>query len=45
MSVWEIGTWLAFIILAPGALLVFCLFLRDIRKILQQLEEDHAKKQ
>jgi hypothetical protein len=45
MSVWEIGTWLASIILGPGALLVFLVFLRDARNILQRLEEDRAKKQ
>jgi hypothetical protein len=44
MSIWEIGTWLASIILGPGALLIFLLFLRDARKILQRLEEDRAKK-
>lgn len=44
MSVWEIGTWLACIILGPGALVVFLLFLRDARKILQRMNEASGKK-
>jgi hypothetical protein len=44
MSVWEIGTWLASIVLGPGALLVFFLFLRDARKIVQRLEEDRESR-
>lgn len=39
MSLWEIGTWLACIVLGPGALAVFFLFLRDARKILQGLNQ------
>jgi hypothetical protein len=37
MSIWEIGTWLAVVVLGPGALAVFVFFLRDARTILQQL--------
>ncbi len=40
MTLWEIGTYLALIILGPGALAVFIFFLRDARKIIRQMERD-----
>lgn len=39
MNAWEIWTWLAVLILGPGALIVFILFLRDGKKILRELNE------
>jgi hypothetical protein len=39
MSAWEIGTWLAVLILGPGALVIFFLFLRDIRRMLRELDK------
>jgi hypothetical protein len=43
MTLWELGTWLAIVVLGPGALAVFLLFLRDARDILRQLEEENGR--
>lgn len=40
MSGWQIWTWLTVGILGPGAVLVFCLFLRDAAKLLRELTKD-----
>lgn len=43
MSIWEIWTWLAVIILGPGALAVFVFFLLGARRILRQLEKEGSE--
>jgi hypothetical protein len=40
MTGWEIGTWLAILVLGPGALAVFCFFLRDARRIVRELRNE-----
>ncbi len=45
MSMWEIGTWLACIVLGPGALAIFLFFLRDARKMLQGLEKQSSDRE
>jgi hypothetical protein len=44
MSVWEIGTWLAVVILGPGALAIFILFLRDAKRIVREMKERDGKR-
>lgn len=39
MNRWEIWTWLAVLVLGPGAIAVFVLFLRDAGKILRELKD------
>ena len=34
MTVWDAGTWLAVLVLGPGAAVVFVAFLRDLRRLL-----------
>ena len=34
MSVWDVATWAAVVILGPGAVIVFVAFLRDLRRLL-----------
>jgi hypothetical protein len=41
MNSWEIWTWLAVLVLGPGALAVFLLFLRDARRILRDLKDSN----
>ncbi len=40
MSYWEIFTWLTVIILGLGSIMVFLLFVRDIKIILKKFRED-----
>ena len=40
MSYWEIFTWLTVIILGLGSIMVFSLFVRDIKIILKKFRED-----
>ena len=40
---WEIWTWLAILILGPGAVAVFILFLRDGKKFLKELKDRHPE--
>lgn len=39
MTNWEIWSWLALIILGPGALAIFAFFLRDGRKLLREIKK------
>jgi hypothetical protein len=34
VSAWDAGTWLAVLVLGPGAVVVFVAFLRDLRRLL-----------
>ena len=40
MSYWEIFTWLTVIILGLGSIMVFLLFVREIKIILKKFRED-----
>lgn len=40
MSGWRVWTWLAVLILGPGALAVFVFFLRDIAKLLREIKRE-----
>jgi hypothetical protein len=42
MNLWEIGTWLAVIVLGPGAVGVFVLFLRDAKRIVREMKDPNA---
>ena len=37
MSSWSIWTWTAILILGPGALVIFIWFLRDAKRLIQQI--------
>jgi hypothetical protein len=34
MSLWDVATWAAILVLGPGAVVVFVAFLRDARRLL-----------
>jgi hypothetical protein len=34
LTAWDVGTWLAVLVLGPGAVVVFVAFLRDLRRLL-----------
>lgn len=40
MSSWEIFTWITAMILGVGSIIVFILFLRDIKQILKKFEKE-----
>ena len=39
MSNWELFTWISVIILGPGAIFVFILFLRDLPELLRKTDK------
>lgn len=34
LTAWDVATWLAVLVLGPGAVVVFVAFLRDLRRLL-----------
>ena len=40
MSKWELFTWISVIILGPGSILVFILFLRDLPALLRKTNKE-----
>ena len=40
MSNWEMFTWLTVIILGTGSILVFILFVKDIKRILEKFQKE-----
>jgi|TARA_B100000749_G_C18422843_1_gene464264 hypothetical protein len=40
MSNWELFTWISVIILGPGAIIVFILFLRDLPELLRKTDKN-----
>ena len=40
MSGWEVFTWITVIILGLGSIVVFILFVKDIRKILKKFQRE-----
>lgn len=42
MTAWDAGTWLAVLVLGPGAVVVFVAFLRDLRRLLGASPADEA---
>lgn len=43
MSVWDVATWAAVLILGPGGVIVFVAFLRDLRRLLADPERPVAR--
>lgn len=40
LTAWDVATWLAVLVLGPGAVVVFVAFLRDLRRLLAEAPVD-----
>lgn len=40
MNRWDLWTWIAILILGPGAIVIFLAFLRDVKKLLRDLKDN-----
>ncbi|MGH7277628.1 MAG: hypothetical protein ACREJG_02985 [Candidatus Rokuibacteriota bacterium] len=43
MSVWDVATWAALVILGPGSIVIFIAFLRDLRRLFPRAEGDRRE--
>lgn len=43
LTAWDVATWLAVLVLGPGAVIVFVAFLLDLRRLLGEVAVDTAR--